>query len=128
MRRALRWIGWSIATLIVVPAVLVLVVLVGANTPPGQTLIARLAPRLTGGLVTIEGLSGRFPDRLNAARLSLHDKKVSGRQSMIWTSTGIRYGSFPAISRSTGSRRRKSPFCAPRRAREAHRACDLQSI
>ena len=75
MRRALRWISWSIATLIVVPAVLVLVVLVGANTPPGQTLIARLAPRLTGGLVTIEGLSGRFPDRLNAARLSLHDNK-----------------------------------------------------
>jgi translocation and assembly module TamB len=50
-------------------------VLVGANTPPGQTLIARLAPRLTGGLVTIEGLSGRFPDRLKVARLSLHDNK-----------------------------------------------------
>jgi translocation and assembly module TamB len=75
MRRAFKWIGWSIAILIVVPAVLVLLLLVGANTPPGQTLIARLAPRLTGGLVTIEGLSGRFPDRLNAARLSLHDDK-----------------------------------------------------
>ena len=75
MRRALKWIGWSIAALIAVPAVLVLVLLVGANTPPGQTLIARLAPRLTGGLVTIEGLSGRFPDRLKAARLSLHDNK-----------------------------------------------------
>ncbi len=75
MRRALKWIGWSIAALIAVPAVLVIVLLVGANTPPGQTLIARLAPRLTGGLVTIEGLSGRFPDRLKAARLSLHDNK-----------------------------------------------------
>ena len=75
MRRALKWIGWSIAALIAVPAVLVIVLLVGANTPPGQTLIARLAPRLTGGLVTIEGLSGRFPDRLEAARLSLHDNK-----------------------------------------------------
>ncbi len=75
MRRAFNWIGWSIAILIVVPAVLVLLLLVGANTPPGQTLIARLAPRLTGGLVTMTGLSGRFPDRLNAARLSLHDDK-----------------------------------------------------
>lgn len=75
MRRALKWIGWSIAALIAVQAVLVIVLLIGANTPPGQTLIARLAPGLTSGLVTIEGLSGRFPDRLKAARLSLHDNK-----------------------------------------------------
>jgi translocation and assembly module TamB len=75
MRRALKWIGWSIAALIAVPAMLVLIIFVGANTPPGQTLIARLAPRLTAGLVTVEGLSGRFPDRLEAARLSLHDAK-----------------------------------------------------
>ncbi|MBV8119119.1 MAG: translocation/assembly module TamB domain-containing protein [Alphaproteobacteria bacterium] len=74
MRRALRWIGWSIGIVVAVLATLVLVVLAGANTTPGQALIARLAPRLTGGLVTIEGLSGRFPDRLNAARLSVHDK------------------------------------------------------
>ena len=74
MRRTLRWIGWSIAALIVAAAVLVLGVLLFANTPPGQTLIARLAPRLTGGLVTMTGLSGRFPDRLRAAQLSLHDK------------------------------------------------------
>ena len=75
MRRTLRWMGWSLAALITFPAVLLLAVLVGANTPPGQTLIARLAPRLTGGLVSIKGLSGRFPDRLYASRLSLHDSK-----------------------------------------------------
>jgi translocation and assembly module TamB len=75
MRHALKWIGWSIAALIAVPALLVLIIFVGANTPPGQTLITRLAPRLTGGLITIEGLSGRFPDRLSAARLSLYDDK-----------------------------------------------------
>ena len=74
MRRTLRWIGWSIAILLAMPVVLVLVVLAGGNTEPGQALIARLAPRLTGGLVTIDGLSGRFPDWLNAAQLSLHDK------------------------------------------------------
>jgi translocation and assembly module TamB len=74
MRRALKWIGWSIGILVAVWAALVLVLLAGANTRSGQALVARLAPRLTGGLVTIEELSGRFPDRLNAARLSLHDK------------------------------------------------------
>ena len=64
MRRVLKWIGWSVAILVAVPAMLVLVVLAGGNTAPGQALIARLAPRLTGGLVTIDRLSGRFPDRL----------------------------------------------------------------
>ena len=74
MRRTLKWIGWSVAILLAMPVVVVLVVLAGGNTEPGQALIARLAPRLTGGLVTIEGLSGRFPDRLRASQLSLHDK------------------------------------------------------
>jgi translocation and assembly module TamB len=74
MRRILKWIGWSVAILAALPAVLVLAVLAGGNTAPGQALIARVAPRLTGGLVTIDRLSGRFPDRLRAAQLSLHDK------------------------------------------------------
>jgi translocation and assembly module TamB len=74
MRRILKWIVWSIVVLAALPATLVLVVLAGGNTAPGQALIARLAPRLTGGLVSIDGLSGRFPDRLRAAQLSLHDR------------------------------------------------------
>jgi translocation and assembly module TamB len=74
MRRTLRWIGWGIGIPIAVVAVLVVGLLVFANIPFGQTLIARLAPRLTGGLVTMTGLSGRFPDRLRAAQLSLHDQ------------------------------------------------------
>jgi translocation and assembly module TamB len=53
---------------------LVLIALVGANTEPGRAIVARLTPRLTGGLVTIDGLSGRFPDRLKAARVSIRDK------------------------------------------------------
>ena len=74
MRRMLKWVGWSVAILVATLAALVLAVLVGSNTAPGQALIAHLAPRLTGGLVTIDGLSGRFPDRLRAQRLRLHDK------------------------------------------------------
>jgi translocation and assembly module TamB len=75
MRRALKWIGWSLGILVGVPVVLVVVLLIGANMPAGQALIAGLAPRLTGGYVAIDGLSGRFPDRLHAAQLRLHDIK-----------------------------------------------------
>src|SRR5262249_40680975 len=39
----------------------------------GRMIVAGLAPRLTGGLLTIGGLSGRFPDRLKAAEGSLRD-------------------------------------------------------
>jgi translocation and assembly module TamB len=74
MRRALRWIGWGIAVLAGVLAVLVVTLLAGANTEPGRAVVARLAPRLTGGLVTIRGLSGRFPDRLKAVEVRLHDR------------------------------------------------------
>jgi len=73
-RRLLQWIGWSVAILVAGPVALVVLVLVGGNTAPGQALIARLAPQLTAGLVTMDGLSGRFPDRLRAAHLALHDK------------------------------------------------------
>jgi translocation and assembly module TamB len=74
MRRALRWTGRVVAVLAAVLVVLMVVLLAGANTQPGRSIIARLAPRLTGGMVTIHGLSGRFPDRLKAARVSLRDK------------------------------------------------------
>jgi translocation and assembly module TamB len=73
MLRVLRWIGWSIAVLVTVLPVLVVTVLAGANTERGRMIVAELAPRLTGGLLTIGGLSGRFPDRLKAAQVSLRD-------------------------------------------------------
>src|SRR5271170_859625 len=74
MRRVLRWIGRGVAALIALVVVAVVALLAGANTQPGRAIVARLAPQLTGGLVTIRGLSGRFPDRLKAAEVSLSDK------------------------------------------------------
>ena len=74
MRRALGRIGRGIAGLVAVVIVLVGVLLAGANTQPGLAIMARLVPRLTGGLVTIRGLSGRFPDRLKAEEVRLRDK------------------------------------------------------
>ena len=69
MRRAAKWIGWVLAVLAVLPVVL----LVAANTPPGQRAIAWLTPRLTGDTVRLAGLSGRFPDALHVARFELRD-------------------------------------------------------
>src|SRR5215472_17220926 len=73
MARPLRWISRVVVALAVILVMLVVALLAGANTEPGRAIIARLAPRLTGGLVTIRGLSGRFPDRVKAAQVSLHD-------------------------------------------------------
>ncbi len=73
MRRTAKWIGWILAGLVGVPILLILVVLVGANTGPGRHAIERLAPKLTGDTVRLAGISGRFPDAPRIARVELRD-------------------------------------------------------
>jgi translocation and assembly module TamB len=69
MRRAAKWIGWVLAAVAVLPVLLLVV----ANTPPGQRGIVWLTPRLTGDTVRLGGITGRFPDALRLARLELRD-------------------------------------------------------
>lgn len=75
--RIRRVLLWSVALLLGVPVGLVLlallVVLVGANTGSGRRLIEHQAASLSGGLVAIDGLHGRFPDALTIRHLSLAD-------------------------------------------------------
>jgi translocation and assembly module TamB len=73
MRRAAKWIGWTLAALVGLPILLIVVVLVGANSDPGRHAIERLTPRLTGDTVRLAGISGRFPDALRIARVELRD-------------------------------------------------------
>jgi translocation and assembly module TamB len=73
MRRAAKWIGWTLSGLVAVPILLILVVLVGANTEPGRHFIERITPQLTGDTVRLAGISGRFPDGLRIARAELRD-------------------------------------------------------
>jgi translocation and assembly module TamB len=73
MRRAAIWIGWTLTALIGVAILLVLIVLIGANTAPGRHAIEQLTPRLTGDRVRLAGISGRFPDALRVARVALRD-------------------------------------------------------
>jgi translocation and assembly module TamB len=71
MRRAAKWIGGVVGGLVAIPVLLLLF----ANAPPGRAAIAWLTPRVTGDSVRLDGLSGRFPDALRAARVELRDPK-----------------------------------------------------
>jgi len=73
LRRALRLAAWIAAVLVAIPVVVVATILVVANTAPGRRLIEREASALTGGTVVLDGLGGRFPDRLRLAHAELRD-------------------------------------------------------
>ena len=73
MKRTLRWIGLTLAAVLGVAVVLVVVVMVGANTGPGRRLIESVVARATGGNVRLTGLAGRFPDALRVQRIALRD-------------------------------------------------------
>lgn len=73
MRRVAKWLGWIVALLIGVPILVVIFVLVAANTGPGRHAIETLVPRVTGHTVRITGFAGRFPDVIRIARVELLD-------------------------------------------------------
>lgn len=73
MRRAIRWTVWTVAALLGLTLLILMLVLVAANTQPGRELIERMVPRVTGGAVTIAGLTGRFPDALHIVRIEVRD-------------------------------------------------------
>ncbi|HET6308377.1 MAG TPA: translocation/assembly module TamB domain-containing protein [Rhodopila sp.] len=71
----LKWAGMALLVLLAVPVLAVAVVLVAANIDPGRRLIERETASLTGGMVRIDGLAGRFPDALKVARIRVADAK-----------------------------------------------------
>ncbi len=70
--KTIRLVGLAIVLL---PVALVALVLIAANTSPGQRLIEFETSKLTGGTVILTGLSGRFPDALRLAHAELRDTK-----------------------------------------------------
>ncbi len=75
MRRAVRWLVRIAAILVLVPVVGLLLLVAALNTAPGQRLAERATARFSGGIVTLSGLTGRFPDALQVARLDVRDAK-----------------------------------------------------
>jgi translocation and assembly module TamB len=73
MARRYRILIAAAALLLGLPIVLCMAVLVLANTDYGRRLIESNTARLTDGGVLLQGLAGRFPDRLRLARLELRD-------------------------------------------------------
>ncbi len=80
-RRTKIWlsIGGAIAGL---PVAVLSAILIFGNMDIGQRYIEKLAPMLTDNQVTLEGLSGRFPDRLQIRKLDIRDK------AGLWLSLG----------------------------------------
>ena len=73
MRRFGRIALWVLGVLMLLPVVAVVLVLVLANTDPGRRLIESQTASLTGGMVRIGGLAGRFPDALRLDRIEITD-------------------------------------------------------
>jgi len=74
MRRAARVSAWMLAAIVVVPLVLAALVVAIANTDGGRRGLERALAKASGGRVVMEGLAGRFPDRLRVARIEMRDR------------------------------------------------------
>ena len=61
--------------LLAVPVLTAAIVLVLANVQPGRNLIETETADLTGGMVRITGLGGRFPDALKVGQIKVADAK-----------------------------------------------------
>lgn len=68
-------LGWAVGAAVGVCLVLVLAVLIFANTNPGRNAVAALLNPLLGGKVAVIGLSGRFPDAPTAAHVEIRDRR-----------------------------------------------------
>ncbi len=75
-----RMLLWTFGVLLGLPLLLVALVVMALNTSAGQNFAAGEVASLSGGLVKIEGLGGRFPDALRAGRIDVRDR------SGIWLS------------------------------------------
>jgi translocation and assembly module TamB len=75
MRRAAKWLGWTLAVLLGTVVTLIGAVFAALNIAPSRDLAARQVGKLTGGQVAVSGLAGRFPDALRVARIEISDAR-----------------------------------------------------
>jgi translocation and assembly module TamB len=75
MRRPAKVALWSLATVLLLLLLVIGVVLIGGNTDAGRAAIVKLTAQLTGGMVQLKGLAGRFPTQLTVEHLALTDDR-----------------------------------------------------
>jgi translocation and assembly module TamB len=93
MRRAARvWI-WALAAIGAVPLLVAAFVVAIGNTDPGRRMLERAVAQASGGQVLLEGLAGRFPDRLHVASIELRDREgtwaVASDLALDWSPTRL---------------------------------------
>ncbi len=66
---------WVAGIIVLLPLFLVALILLLANIGPGRALIESQVKSLTGGMVVLNGLSGRFPDALRLSHGEIRDAK-----------------------------------------------------
>ena len=74
MRRAARVSAWIAAAIVVLPLLVAALVVAIANTDGGRRSLERVVARASGGQVLVQGLTGRFPDRLRVGHIELRDR------------------------------------------------------
>jgi len=84
---------WVAGILVLLPVCLVALILIVANTGPGRSLIQSQVKSLTGGMVVLNGLSGRFPDALRLSHAEINDAKgpwlTLDGVTLIWSPTAL---------------------------------------
>ena len=74
-RRVVKWSVAIVLIILAIPIVAVVLVAIAANIDAGRRLIEQQTASLTGGIVRLQGLSGRFPDALRVATVRVSDAK-----------------------------------------------------
>ena len=89
MRRALKFVAWSLGGLIALIILVGSALYIAANTDSGRAMIENLTGRLTGGHVKLTGLRGSLPRVLTLDRLQLSDDRgvwlSADRVTLRWT-------------------------------------------
>ena len=75
IRRLRKVLLWLVALVILVPVLVVGGVLLGLNTDMGRGFAEKQVNALAGANLALNGLGGRFPDRLRLGHLDLRDKQ-----------------------------------------------------
>ncbi len=73
MRRGAFFFAGLLGVVVVLPLLVFAFAMLALNTTPGERALVRYAAPLSGGRVRIAGVSGRFPDHLRLASLTLDD-------------------------------------------------------
>jgi translocation and assembly module TamB len=73
MRRLRKIVLWILGIAIALPVLLVAAVLLVLNTGLGRAQVEQRLPGLTGGMVRIAGLHGRFPDAPRIDHIDIND-------------------------------------------------------